>query len=133
MDTNIGALTSHAGVQNSTAGLLPSRANGPSAPLPSTPAASDPALAGALSKAEPTSQQPSQQELQQAVDQANTSLAKRSSNELRFAIEAGAGISVIKLVDLKTGEDIVQFPSKIMLEIAKTIDQVTGAIIKHKV
>lgn len=127
MDTNIGALTSHAGVQNSTAGLLPSRAS-PSISTPSSAKATDPALTSTAAPA----QQPTQEELQKAVDEANTSLINRSSNELRFAIEEGAGISVVKLVDLETGEAIMQFPSKIMLEIAKTIDQVTGAIIKQK-
>ncbi len=66
------------------------------------------------------------------MDHANTSLVNRPSNELRFTLEEGAGMSVIKLIDIKTGDAIMQFPSQVMLEIAKTIDSVTGAIIKHK-
>ena len=66
------------------------------------------------------------------MDQANKSLVNRPSNELRFSLEEGAGISVVTLIDLKTGDAIMQFPSKVMLEIAKTIDSVTGALIKHK-
>jgi len=127
MDTNLGALTGLAGVQISTAGLRPSRTSPPVASA-SAVKATDTASTSASALAH----EPSQQELHKAIDQANTSLINRSSNELRFAIEEGAGVSVVKLVDLQTGDAIMQFPSKVMLEIAKTIDQVTGAIIKHK-
>ena len=127
MDINIGGLAGHAGARNSTAGLLPSHAS-PAVATPSAPKAPDPASAGASV----SGHQPSQEALQKAVDQANTSLVNRSSNELRFTLEEGAGIAVVKLIDLKTGDAIMQFPSKVMIEIAKTIDQVTGAIIKHK-
>lgn len=127
MDTNIGALTGHAGAQSSTASLLPPRPSPPVA-TPSAVKATDPAVANAAV----LTHEPSQEELRKAVDQANTSLLNRSSNELRFAVEEGVGVTVVKLIDLKTGDAIMQFPSKIMLEIAKTIDQVTGAIIKHK-
>ena len=123
MDTNIGALTGQAGAQSSTAGLSPSRPSPPPAVKVTLPT---PATASV------SAHQPSQEELQKAVDQANASLVNRPSNELRFTVEKGVGMTVVKLVDIKTGEDLVQFPSKIMLEIAKTIDQVTGAIIKHK-
>lgn len=127
MEINTNAMAGHAGVQNSTAGLLPSRASSPVA-ASSTAKVADAVPANASAVAH----QPTRDEIQTAVEQANTALVNRSSNELRFAVEEGAGMSVVKLIDLDSGDTIMQFPSKIMLEIAKTIDQVTGAIIKHK-
>lgn len=70
--------------------------------------------------------------LQQAVDASNKVLASKTSNELHFAIEKGTGLSVVTLVNQKSGETILQFPSEAMLQIAKGIDQVTGAIIQRK-
>jgi len=59
-------------------------------------------------------------------------LAEKTSNELHFAVEKGTGLSVVKLISRKSGETILQFPSEAMLQIAKGIDQVTGAIIQRK-
>lgn len=68
--------------------------------------------------------------LQKAVDQANKVLEARTSNEAQFSVVKGTGITVVKMIDQSTGKTITQFPSETMIEIAKTIDQVTGAIIK---
>jgi flagellar protein FlaG len=75
---------------------------------------------------------PSPAALQQAVDASNKVLASKTSNELHFAIEKGTGLSVVKLISRQSGETILQFPSEAMLQIAKGIDQVTGAILKQK-
>lgn len=127
MDINKSAALGHAGVQTSKARVLSSPSGSPAAISPAVKApTAAPVSASGLAY------QPSQAELQQAVDQANKSLANKPSSELQFAIEKGVGFSVVKLIDLQTGDAIMQFPSKAMLEIAKTIDQVTGAIIKQK-
>lgn len=126
MDIKLGAATGHAGVQTSKASPLPSRVDAHAA----TSSAVKPGDSATVSASNLT-KQPSQAALQEAVDQANKALANKASNELQFAVEAGAGIAVVKLIDVKTGDAIMQFPSQAMLEIAKTIDQVTGAIIKH--
>ena len=70
--------------------------------------------------------------LEQAVDTSNKVLEIKTSNELHFAIEKGTGIPVVKLINRQSGETILQFPSEAMLQIAKGIDQVTGAIIQQK-
>jgi flagellar protein FlaG len=75
---------------------------------------------------------PSDAALQQAVDASNKVLESKTSNELHFAIEKGTGINVVKLISRNTGETLLQFPSEAMLQIAKGIDQVTGAIIQRK-
>jgi flagellar protein FlaG len=70
--------------------------------------------------------------LQQAVDASNKVLAAKTSNELHFAMEKGTGLSVVKLINRQSGETVLQFPSEAILQIAKGIDQVTGAIIQRK-
>jgi uncharacterized FlaG/YvyC family protein len=37
------------------------------------------------------------------------------------------------LINRQTGDTVLQFPSEAMLQIAKGIDQVTGAIVQQKV
>lgn len=71
-------------------------------------------------------------QLQQAVDASNKVLAAKTSNELHFAMEKGTGLSVVKLINRQTGETVLQIPSEAILQIAKGIDQVTGAIIQRK-
>ncbi len=71
-------------------------------------------------------------ELQQAVDNSNKVLESKTSNELHFAIDKGADMTVVKLINRESGDTILQFPSEVMLQIAKGIDQVTGAIIQRK-
>ncbi len=77
-------------------------------------------------------EKPTSAVLQKAVDQANQVLQAKTSNEMQFSIVKGAGIEVVKMVSTETGETVMQFPSEAMIEIAKTIDQVSGAIIKTK-
>jgi flagellar protein FlaG len=72
-------------------------------------------------------------ELQQAIEASNKVLAAKTSNELHFAMEKGTGMSVVKLINRQTGDTVLQFPSEAMLQIAKGIDQVTGAIVQQKV
>lgn len=77
-----------------------------------------------------SSLKPSSAALHEAVTQANHVLEAKTANELKFSIVKGAGIEVVKMVNQETGKTIMQFPSEKMIEIAKTIDQVSGAIIK---
>ncbi len=75
---------------------------------------------------------PTPAQLQQAVEQANKVLEVKTSNELRFSIDKSTHIPVVKMINQKTGETLLQFPSEAMLQIAKSIDQVTGAIIRKQ-
>jgi flagellar protein FlaG len=93
--------------------------------------ASTPTLTQSESVARST-KKPTAAELQQAVDASNKVLAAKTSNELHFAMEQGTGLSVVKLISRQSGETILQFPSETMLQIAKGIDQLTGAIIQQK-
>jgi flagellar protein FlaG len=82
--------------------------------------------------AKPSSSKPSADELQQAVDASNKVLAAKTSNELLFAMERDTGLSVVKLINRQSGETVLQFPAEAIVQIAKGIDQVTGAIIQQK-
>jgi flagellar protein FlaG len=76
---------------------------------------------------------PTDNELQQAVDQANKVLESKTSKELQFSVDKSTGIPVVKMINQQTGETLLQFPSDAMLQIAKYIDQTTGALISKKV
>ncbi len=80
-----------------------------------------------------TAAAPTDNELQQAVDQANKVLASKTSKELQFSVDKSTGIAVVKMINQQTGETLLQFPSDAMLQIAKYIDQSTGALVSKKV
>lgn len=104
---------------------------GVSRPLPEASSVAKPDLVRAANKsAQPPLAKPSSTALQKAVDKANNVLENKPSNEMHFSIAEGTGLEVVKMVDKTTGKTIIQFPSETMIEIAKSIDQVTGAIIK---
>jgi flagellar protein FlaG len=98
---------------------------------PATPDLPAPTV-DATKKVERQLKEPSPLALQQAVDASNKVLESKTSNELHFAVEKGTGIAVVKLINRQSGETILQFPSEAMLQIAKGIDQVTGALIQQK-
>jgi len=81
---------------------------------------------------QPTTAQPTENELQQAVEQANKVLESKTSKELQFSVDKSTGISVVKMINQQTGETLLQFPSDAMLQIAKYIDQQTGALVSKK-
>jgi flagellar protein FlaG len=75
---------------------------------------------------------PTAAELQQAVDQANKVLQVKTSNELQFSVDKSTDIPVVKMINQQTGETLMQFPSDAMLQIARSIDRATGAIIRKQ-
>lgn len=75
---------------------------------------------------------PTAAELQQAVDQANKVLQAKTSNELQFSVDKSTDIPVVKMINQQTGETLLQFPSEAMLQIARSIDRATGAIIRKQ-
>ena len=71
--------------------------------------------------------------LKQAVDHANKTLTSNAVSELRFSIDEETGITMVKIIDRETGDLIRQIPSEEMLQIAKSIDQMRGALIRQTV
>lgn len=69
-------------------------------------------------------QVPSPERIAQAVKQVNDAFTQNGQN-LYASIESdkATGISVVKVVDKNTHEEISQYPSKTIIAMAETIDQ----------
>src|SRR5215471_11799685 len=61
---------------------------------------------------------PSSRELKNAADAINKAL-ERSDHNLRFSVDEGTGITVVKVVDANTGELIRQIPSDEVIAISR--------------
>ena len=76
--------------------------------------------------------EPSPQQLKQAVASINQSLNPALSN-LEFNVDPSTHTPVVKVVDSKTGDVIRQIPSKEVLAIAESIDQLNkGLLLSQK-
>jgi flagellar protein FlaG len=75
-----------------------------------------------------TGAEPSRKDLSEAVNKINDSLSG-SSQGLEFSIDEDTKGIVVKVIDLDTKEVLRQMPSKVALEIAKSIDKTRGLLI----
>jgi len=75
-----------------------------------------------------TDAEPSRKDLSEAVDKINDSLLG-SARGLEFSIDEDTKGIVVKVIDLDTKEVLRQMPSKVALEIAKSIDKTRGLLI----
>lgn len=76
--------------------------------------------------------EPTKQQLKQAVDNINKSLQPSASN-LEFNIDPSTQRAVVRVVDTNTGDVIRQIPSKEVLAIAESIDQLNkGLLLSQK-
>ena len=100
-------------------------------------AAATPAPADELRKNDRTAPaqqaEPTREALQKAIESAHKKMQSMSNSELHFAIDDETGISTVKIVDKETGEVIRQIPSREMVEIAKSIDEMRGTLIRQRV
>lgn len=76
-------------------------------------------------------QQPDKASVQQAVDQINEVVQSLTSN-LEFSMDEETGINVIKVVDNDTGDVIRQIPSKEILAIAQSLNQLQGLMVREQ-
>lgn len=74
---------------------------------------------------------PSMDQVKQAVEDINKSMQSLSQG-LEFSIDADSKQTIVKVIDPQTKEVIRQMPSQEALEIAKTLDQVLGKLIREK-
>ena len=58
---------------------------------------------------------------------------KSSSSSLQFAVDDDTDKIVVRIVDSQTNEVIRQMPSEEMIAISKSLDQMSGWLIKQKV
>lgn len=71
------------------------------------------------------------EEVKQAVQDINKSMRSLVQG-LEFTIDASSQRPVVRVVDLETRELIRQIPSAEVLEIARTLDQVLGKLIRQQ-
>ncbi len=71
------------------------------------------------------------EQVNQAVKNINKSL-QTLSQDLEFSVDNDSQRTVIKVIDQRTKEVIRQIPSQEVLEIAKTLDNVKGLLIKQE-
>jgi flagellar protein FlaG len=65
---------------------------------------------------------PNAKNLQETVDKIN-SVLRMTDSDLEFSIDRDTKLRVVKMTDVETGEVIMQYPSEVMLAIAKAIDE----------
>jgi flagellar protein FlaG len=109
-------------------------AAGRAAPLPGASGASETATPPAPTqpRATPPTQAPlSSDALRQVASQINNFL-KSSSSNLQFMVDGDTRKVVVRIVDSETNELIRQIPSEEMLAISKSLDRMSGLLIKQK-
>lgn len=76
--------------------------------------------------------QPNAAELRELVGQANNALQARFS-DLKFTVDEGTDINIVRIEDSETGEIIRQIPSEAMLAIARALDEAQqGMMLEEK-
>lgn len=71
-------------------------------------------------------------QINNAVEKVNK-VVQAMGNDLTFVIDQETGIHVVKVVEQSTKKVIQQFPSKQIVAIAQSLDQLQGLLVKQKV
>jgi len=79
----------------------------------------------------PTQAPLSRDAVKQVANQINDFLRSSSSN-LQFTVDGDTSDVVVRIVDSQTKEVIRQIPSEEMLAISKSLDQMSGLLLKQK-
>lgn len=96
------------------------RGNVPAPDTSPTPQSSGPAAGGVDSK-----------QLDAALAKLRQA-AQVSSSDLNFSVDKETGKTIIRVTDQSTGQLIRQIPSQELIDIAKSIDQMRGILIKKQ-
>ena len=89
-----------------------------------------PATVSATSNKTAGAAEPSRKDVTEAVDKINGS-PLGAAQGLEFSIDEDTKGIVVKVIDLDTKEVLRQMPSKVALEIARSIDKTRGLLIDH--
>lgn len=109
--------------------------NGNAASLPPAPqGAPAPAarVSAAVPEPMPQQQQPAPEQLQRAVEAMKQLVEAKAPNSLSFSVDDSTGKTVVRVSDAQTGEMIRQIPSEEMLEIARSLDKLQGALLRQE-
>lgn len=77
-------------------------------------------------------QQPRPEQVQKAVASMKQLIEAKAPNSLSFSVDDATGKTVVRVSDAKTGEMIRQIPSEELLEIARSLDQMQGMLLRDK-
>ena len=106
------------------------------APLPAAPpqgSAPQPAARVQVAVPEPVpQQQPEPAQVQKMVESLKQMIEAKAPNSLAFSIDDSTGKTIIRITDAQTGEMIRQIPSEEMLEIARSLDKMQGALLRQQ-
>ncbi len=83
-------------------------------------------------QANPPPEQPSREQIQKAIEAVQKSVSQSASNNLQFSVDDDTGQTIIRVTDVQTGELIRQIPSKEMVELAKALDRMQGALLRQQ-
>lgn len=75
--------------------------------------------------------EPSREQLEKAVQRANE-LVKLNNSDLSFQIDPDLKKPIVKVIDRETQAVLRQIPSVEMLEVAKAIEKMQGALVSTK-
>lgn len=98
------------------------------APVAARPAA---APAEAVTTVQQPGTVPNMRELDQALKNINT-IVQIQSPGLEFSVDADSNRTIVKVIDKQTQEVLRQIPTEEALKIAKSLDQLTGLLIRQK-
>ncbi|GAB3537640.1 hypothetical protein GCM10027343_01330 [Noviherbaspirillum agri] len=98
-----------------------------------TPVAARPAAAPAeaVTSVQQPGTVPNMRELDHALDNINK-IVQIQSPGLEFSIDPDSNRTIVKVIDRQTQEVLRQIPSEEALKISKSLDQLTGLLIRQK-
>jgi len=111
-----------------TPGVAPSGAAGDSPPLQAASAAADAVLQQVSAQ---QAQKPTVDQVKKAVDNLKQA-AEVSSQNIQFSVDHATGSTVISVVDGATNKVIRQIPSEEVLQLAQTLDKLSGLLLNKK-
>jgi flagellar protein FlaG len=77
-------------------------------------------------------EQPTREQVQKAIEEVRKSVSQSVSNNLQFSMDEDTGKTIVRVTDVQTGELIRQIPSQEMVELAKALDRMQGALLRQE-
>lgn len=108
-------------------GVSPSAGTSGARPVPAAAAAA----VQQLEQLQAQRKQPTSEQVQKAVENLRQAVQSSSAN-LQFSVDGDTGRTVIRVVDGDTKEVIRQLPSEEVLQLAKSLDKLSGLLLKQK-
>lgn len=78
------------------------------------------------------SAQPSTEQVRKAVESMKQLVEPMAANSLQFSVDEDSGKTIVRVLDMETGELIRQIPSKELVEIAKSLDRLQGLLLRQQ-